>query len=201
MAGRSPVVAREEQRHELLTLSQSRERGEADRARALLLTLAGWTSPRIAEAFGVREDTVRLWRSDFMRGGVAALRRSLAPGPAPIKAERALEVAEALLAAPAAGRPRRGRRRSRPSALWRWPRRFCPRPWRTVRTGRCRAWPTRSRSARGFASRRRGCPWCCAKKGFRLAACAPHPEGPAGCRCCGPRRAWPQAAQGAGRGR
>src|ERR671916_2571322 len=50
MAGRSPVVAREEQRHELLTLSQSRERGEADRARALLLTLAGWTSPRIDAA-------------------------------------------------------------------------------------------------------------------------------------------------------
>jgi len=27
------------------------------------LTLSGWTSPRIAEAFGVREDTVRLWRN------------------------------------------------------------------------------------------------------------------------------------------
>jgi hypothetical protein len=40
----------------------------------MLLTLAGWTSPRIAEAFGVRADTVRLWRSDFMRGGVAALK-------------------------------------------------------------------------------------------------------------------------------
>jgi transposase len=46
-------------------LAHSRERGEADRARAILLTLAGWTSPRIAEAFGVREDTVRLWRSEF----------------------------------------------------------------------------------------------------------------------------------------
>jgi FixJ family two-component response regulator len=34
----------------------------------VLLTLAGWTSPRIAEAFGVREDTVRLWRSEFMSG-------------------------------------------------------------------------------------------------------------------------------------
>src|SRR5271165_2361185 len=32
-----------------------------------LLTLAGWTSARIAEAFGVREATVRLWRSDFAR--------------------------------------------------------------------------------------------------------------------------------------
>src|SRR5215208_8006894 len=97
MAGRSPVVASSEQRRELEALSASRNRGEADRARAILLTLAGWTSVRIAEAFGVREDTVRLWRSDFMMGGVDALRRSLAPGPAPIKAERALEVAEALL--------------------------------------------------------------------------------------------------------
>ncbi len=104
MVGRSPVVASDEQRRELRALSQSRDRGEADRARALLLTLAGWTSPRIAEAFGVREDTVRLWRSDFMRGGVAALRRSLAPGPAPIKAERALEVAQELLTVPVADR-------------------------------------------------------------------------------------------------
>src|SRR5918998_1673771 len=89
MVGRSPVVASQEQRRELRALSQSRERGEADRARALLLTLAGWTSPRIAEAFGVREDTVRLWRSAFSKGGVDALRRSVAPGPAPVKAERA----------------------------------------------------------------------------------------------------------------
>ena len=41
----------------LLALSVSPEHGEADRARAMLLTLAGWTSPRIAEAFGVRDDT------------------------------------------------------------------------------------------------------------------------------------------------
>ena len=48
--------------------------------RAVLLTLAGWTSPRIVfEAFGVREDTVRLWRSDFMNGGVAALKASARP--------------------------------------------------------------------------------------------------------------------------
>ncbi len=105
MVGKSPVVASQEQRRELVALSQSRDGGEADRARALLLTLAGWTSPRIAEAFGVREDTVRLWRSDFMRVGVAALRRSVAPGPAPIKAERALEVAQELLSAPVADRP------------------------------------------------------------------------------------------------
>ena len=66
--------------------------------------LSGWTSPRIAEAFGVREDTVRLWRSDFVRGGVEALKTSPAPGPAPVKAEAALRVATPLLEAPVADR-------------------------------------------------------------------------------------------------
>jgi transposase len=104
MVGRSPVVASAAQRCDLIALSRSRDRGEADRARAILLTLSGWTSPRIAEAFGVREDTVRLWRSAFMQGGVAALHRSVAPGPAPVKAERALAVAEEVLSSPVADR-------------------------------------------------------------------------------------------------
>jgi transposase len=89
----------------LRTLAGSRDRGEADRARAVLLTLSGWTSRRIAEAFGVREDTVRLWRSDFARDGVAALKASPAPGPAPVKAEAALRVVTPLLEAPVADRP------------------------------------------------------------------------------------------------
>ena len=105
MAGRSPVLADEEQKHALAELGRSRERGEADRARAVVLTLSGWTSPEIAVAFGVREDTVRLWRSAFMAGGVEALRTRVPPGPVPIKAERALAVAEELLAAPVADRP------------------------------------------------------------------------------------------------
>ena len=105
MAGRSPVVADEGQKHALAELGRSRERGEADRARAVLLTLSGWTSPEIAVAFGVREDTVRLWRGTFMAGGVEALRTHAPPGPAPTKAERALAVAEAVLAAPVADRP------------------------------------------------------------------------------------------------
>jgi hypothetical protein len=92
MAGKAPVAASDEQKAALRALAGSRDRGEADRARAVLLTLSGWTSPRIAEAFGVREDTVRLWRSDFARGGVAALKTSPAPGPAPVKAEAALRV-------------------------------------------------------------------------------------------------------------
>ncbi len=105
MSGKSPVQASEEQEAALPALAGSRERGEADRARAVLLTLAGWTSPRIAEAFGVREDTVRLWRSDFARGGVAALAASVAAGPAPLKAEAALRVAGPLLHEPVADRP------------------------------------------------------------------------------------------------
>jgi transposase len=105
MAGRSPVSANEEQRRALADLGRSRDRGEADRARAVLLTLDGWTSPDIAAAFGVREDTVRLWRSAFMQGGVEALRTRVPPGPAPTKAERALEVAEEVLAVPVADRP------------------------------------------------------------------------------------------------
>jgi hypothetical protein len=54
MTGRSPLSASEAQRTALLALAGSRDRGEADRARAVLLTLAEWTSARIAEAFGVR---------------------------------------------------------------------------------------------------------------------------------------------------
>ena len=104
MAGKSSVTASDEQRAALLALAGSRDRGEADRARAVLLTLTGWTSPEIAEAFGVREDTVRLWRSDFTAGGVAALKASIPPGPPPVKSEAALRVAIPLLEEPVADR-------------------------------------------------------------------------------------------------
>jgi len=90
MAGKSSVTATQEQKSALKGLAQGADRAEADRARALLLTLDGWTSPRIAQAFGVREDTVRLWRSDFARGGVDALRARIAPGPVPVKAQAPL---------------------------------------------------------------------------------------------------------------
>lgn len=104
MAGKSPVMATEAQRAALKAMACGADRAEADRARAILLTLGGWTSARIAEAFGVREDTVRLWRSDFMRGGVDALEASVAPGPVPLKAQAALNVVEPLLSAPVADR-------------------------------------------------------------------------------------------------
>jgi len=86
MTGKSPVRATPEQVRLLETKA-----GGADRARSILMTL-GWTSSRLAEAFGVREDTVRLWRSDFAKGGVAALKASIAPGPLPVKSSTALRV-------------------------------------------------------------------------------------------------------------
>jgi len=76
--GKSPVSATKKQQTALAVLAGSRDRGEADGARAVLLTVAGWTSGRIAEAFGVREDTVRLWCSDFMKDGVDALKATVA---------------------------------------------------------------------------------------------------------------------------
>ena len=105
MAGRSPVSANDEQKRALADLGRSRDRAEAGRARAILLTLSGWTSPDVAAAFGVREDTVRLWRGAFITGGVEALRTRSPPGPVPIKAERALAVAEEILAGSVADRP------------------------------------------------------------------------------------------------
>src|SRR4051794_9910250 len=104
------------------------------RSTAILLTLSGWTSSQIAEAFGVREDTVRFWRSAFTTGGIEALKTSVAPGPAPVKAERALAAAEEVLSGPA----------------------------RTAPTGRCRVSQTSLRSAQACASPahlHRACPF------------------------------------------
>jgi transposase len=105
MAGKSPVKANDEQKAALEALSTSRDRGEADRARAILLTLKGWTSERIAEVFCVREDTVRFWRGAFLHGGVAAIEASVYAGPLPLKTEAALRVVTPLLEAPVADRP------------------------------------------------------------------------------------------------
>ena len=100
MAGRSSLVATAEQEAELRALSRSDVRGEADRARAILLTLQGWTSLEVAEAFGVTPDAVRHWRGWFTERGVDALRSTLAPGPSPARGERALAVASLLLRQP-----------------------------------------------------------------------------------------------------
>ena len=44
----------------------------------------------------MREDTVRLWRSDFAASGVELLKASIAPGPVPVKSVAALRVASRL---------------------------------------------------------------------------------------------------------
>ena len=104
MGSRSSLSATNEQKSALTELACSELRGEADRGRAILLTLAGWSSPEIAEAFGVTADSVRHWRQWFAEGGVEALRSTLAPGPSAEKGERALAVASALLREPVENR-------------------------------------------------------------------------------------------------
>ena len=104
MAGKSQLTATAEQQAGLERQAASRDREEADRARALLLSLSGWTSARIGEALRVWEDTVRDWRSAFMRRGLAGIARHPAPGAVPVKAQAALQVAREVLAAPVANR-------------------------------------------------------------------------------------------------
>ncbi|QLH38129.1 MAG: helix-turn-helix domain-containing protein [Defluviicoccus sp.] len=69
MAGRPRVVATAEQCEELRALAGSPVRAEADRARSILLSLQGWSSARIAEAFSVEPNSVRHWRWTFGREG------------------------------------------------------------------------------------------------------------------------------------
>lgn len=99
------ISASAEQREELRALARSSDREEADRARAILLSLEGWTSERIAAAFCVGAESVRHWRWIFGRKGVAGLRARKAPGPAAAKAQAALSVIEQVLAPEIADRP------------------------------------------------------------------------------------------------
>src|SRR3954466_3312078 len=69
MTGKSPLAAMEDQRRALRALSRSWDRGEADRARAILLTLSGWTSSLIAERFRPGGRRAPWWSS--RRAGVA----------------------------------------------------------------------------------------------------------------------------------
>src|SRR3954451_19386131 len=84
---------------------RSAARREADRARAVLWSLEGETSPAIAARLGVRAEQVRRWRAAFRSGGVEALRSRPRPGRTPRKREAALAVAGELLKGGAADRP------------------------------------------------------------------------------------------------
>jgi transposase len=92
-------------RSELERLSRSAVRGEADRARAVLWSLAGETSAAVAARLGVRAEQVRRWRAAFRSGGAGALRSRPRPGRTPRKREAALAVAGELLKGGAADRP------------------------------------------------------------------------------------------------
>src|SRR3954451_18962458 len=80
MPGKSQLTADAAERAALRGLTKSEHRGEADRARAILLTLAGRSAGEIAAALGVYVSTVHNWRGYFAHGGVAGLRRRTAPG-------------------------------------------------------------------------------------------------------------------------
>ena len=75
MPGKSTLTADAAEQAVLRALSKSEERGEADRARAILLTLEGRRAGEIAAVLGVHVSTVRNWRGYFAHGGVAGLRR------------------------------------------------------------------------------------------------------------------------------
>ena len=78
--GKSTLTADAAEQATLRALSKSEHRGEADRARAILLTLEGRRAGEIAAVLGVHISTVRNWRGYFAHGGVAGLRRRPRPG-------------------------------------------------------------------------------------------------------------------------
>ena len=80
MPGKSKLTADAAEQAVLRDLSKSEHRGEADRARAILLTLEGRKAEEIAVVLGVHISTVRNWRGYFAYGGVAGLRRRQRPG-------------------------------------------------------------------------------------------------------------------------
>ena len=68
MVGRSKIRADGDERAALRLLARSGHRAEADRARAILLTLEGREAAGIAAALGVHVSTVREWRGLFTEG-------------------------------------------------------------------------------------------------------------------------------------
>ncbi len=90
----------DQQRQELEELTRSTKRGEADRARALLMSAGGRTSAQIGARLGVCAEQVRHWRSLFKNAGVDALRARPHTGRPPTKAVAAVAVADTALATP-----------------------------------------------------------------------------------------------------
>src|SRR4051795_7845778 len=75
MPGKSKLTADAAEQTALRALSKSEQRGEADRARAILLTLEGRRAEDIAAGLGVHISTVRHRRGLLFAGGGGAARR------------------------------------------------------------------------------------------------------------------------------
>jgi transposase len=97
MPGKSKLTADAAERAALRDLSKSEQRGEADRARAILLTLEGRRAGEIAAVLGVHISTVRNWRGYFAHGRVAGLRRRQRPGRQAAIGPHAGAIATAIL--------------------------------------------------------------------------------------------------------
>src|SRR5215204_7036600 len=98
MPGKSKLTADAAERATLRDLSKSEQRGEADRARAILLTLERRRAEEIAAVLGVHISTVRNWRGYFVHGGVAGMRRRPRPGQQAKIEPHAGAIAAAILA-------------------------------------------------------------------------------------------------------
>src|SRR4051812_19127634 len=72
MPGESKLTADGAEQGVLRDLLKSEQRGEADRAGAILLRLEGRRAEEIAAVLGVHISTVRNWRGYFAHGGAAA---------------------------------------------------------------------------------------------------------------------------------
>src|SRR5689334_23612894 len=97
MPGKSKLTADAAERAALRDLSKLEQRGEADRARTILLTLEGRRAGEIAAVLGVHISTVRNWRGYFAHGGVAGLRRRQRLGRQSVVGPHAGAIAAAIL--------------------------------------------------------------------------------------------------------
>src|SRR3954452_21797984 len=97
MPGKSKLTADAGEQATLRDLSKSEQRGEADRARAILLTLEGRDAGEIAAVLRVHVSTVRNWRGYVAHGGVAGLRRRQRLGRQSVIGPHAGAIAAAIL--------------------------------------------------------------------------------------------------------
>src|ERR1041384_6508850 len=97
MPGKSTLTADAAEQAVLRDLSKSEHRGEADRARAILLTLAGRKAAEVAAVLGVAVSKGSNWRGYFAQGGVAGRRRRPRPGQQAAIGPHAGAIAAAIL--------------------------------------------------------------------------------------------------------